>query len=519
MAWARLSVAALLSLQCYSCWPHTADIIVRQLGLTDGFDHFGLKGEERLQSETDSPAADHQRRRSKREQKTTKVSTTPMYTTLPQDRVTSTENMNVTHSQVTMKATTKYNYKDERSTLQRSTRPTHLFTAPVPWIDTRNTGMSTITVSEAPVAGTDKQVHLHDTNQTSAWNCQRKKNESYVMTHSDYVSYAIASAMKTYAQPILSVVGMVGNTVSMCVMFQRNNRQTSFGIYLGMLAVSDLLTLCSMTVYSLARVLYSPQLRDIDCQIRGWSIHSLHMYGFCLIFGLTVDRLIAVRFPLKAVVWCHPRRAKLVAGATFIVAWLVNSPFYVYNHVESCNICAMVTRGSVVSRFYPWIVVFVGLVVPFVSLVSMNAVIAIAIRNRLPLSDKYIPERRREITEPMELTDNQASSGKYSEHSFSRDSSDIRPMSSRDRNAVVTLFLVSFAFLLLVTPHFVHIATFSMPDGPSKLSDHAEYTLFFQISRLLYSFNNSCNFFLYCLSGAKFRSEVVRLFRPKACTE
>jgi len=69
-------------------------------------------------------------------------------------------------------------------------------------------------------------------------------NETFGTTRFYYLTYKIASAFSIYALPIVTRVGVVGNTISMCVMFQRNNRKHSFGSYLGPPAVSATSVVC-----------------------------------------------------------------------------------------------------------------------------------------------------------------------------------------------------------------------------------------------------------------------------------
>ena len=363
---------------------------------------------------------------------------------------------------------------------------------------------------------TEERITLE--NQTNNLITYAPKNETYLQAISKFTAFKLGKAINKYTQPVIVIVGVVGNTLSMLVMFQPHNRHTSFGVYLGILALSDTLVLCTSTSLWLVRLMSSSPLRDLECQIRAWVINALQMNGYFLIFSLTLDRLIAVRFPLKAVVWCSAIRAKLVAGVLWVIVWPLNVPFYIYNHVENKNICTLGTTGSVISFVFPWIAIFVGFVVPFVSLVSMNAVIMVVILSRRRSRLTYAPGRKRDAAEAIEMSESTTGSSKqdHPQHQSS-DTREIhsKPMTSRDRNAIITLLLVSITFLFLVTPHYIHMALFSVTDMTSTPALHADYTLFFNIKMKLYFLNNSCNFFLYCLSGTKFRNDVVRLFRGK----
>ena len=404
-----------------------------------------------------------------------------------------------------------------------------VFNAVVTWDIMSDTGTSIAGYSETP--------EVSDETNTQQWNnrlaTSAAPNEMRPIL-SDYTANKVGKAINRYAQPVIFTVGVVGNTISMLVMFQRHNRQTSFGIYLGVLALSDTLVLCTSTAFWLERIFSSSPSRDINCRIHGYLVNSLQMNGFFLILSLTFDRLMAVRFPLNLVAWCNARRAKLVSGVILVVALVVNIPFCIYNHVKDNTVCAMGTPGSALSFVFPWITVVVGFVLPFVLLTSMNAVIIMTIRNRRRHMARYAPERPRDTAVTIEMSEsatgsnqdppqNQMSESVTSSNqdppqNQSRDTKQPKPMTSRDRNAIVTLLLVSFTFLLLSTPHFVKVALFSMTNGTSTLSRQADYSLLFQVSRKLYFTNNACNFFLYCLSGTKFRNDVARLFRGKVFT-
>ena len=539
MCWSRfLFFLVLLCAQANSGWPQTRYVVQQAASY------------EPRRTKTNTSSGVRRLRRSRRDLGTIKVSTPAYYSTYQPDFSMSTIDNNIQNRQVTREVTTTLQTGDKRSTYHELTRSANLLIDSevyikvtssssstgandgytekhittedtVQWLNDSVTGTTPLDVSLIAISETKEDPEITDATNTDEQNIRNTTSAKATGKRliADYMSYKIAKAINIYVQPIITVVGVVGNTISMIVMFQRNNRQTSFGIYLGMLAVSDTLALCVTTGYWLERKLSSSPLRDIDCQTRGWAINALQMNGLFLILSLTFDRLISVRFPLKAVAWCNARRAKHVSAAIFVVVWLVNAPYFVFAHVENRNMCAVGSPGSMVSFVFPWIVVCVGLVVPFLLLVSMNAVIAIAIRNRLRYRAKYAPDRRRDTDEPIEMRESQSGSSQEQQQDQSRQSNwRILPMSSRDRNAIVTLFLVSFTFLLFVTPHFVHIANFSRANLTSQPSQHADYTLFFQVSRELYSTNNACNFFLYCLSGTKFRSDLVKLFRRSAYT-
>ena len=164
--------------------------------------------------------------------------------------------------------------------------------AAVKQLNVSDTGYGTGKDSHQPTAGCSENP---DTSEASFTHERDKQiittpttNKMHLTAHSDYMSYTIASAISKYVQPGTAVVGVGGNTISMLVMFQRDNRHTSFCVYLGILAVSDTLTLCTATSYWLVRMLSSSPIQDIDCQIHGWLMNALQMNGFFLIISCAI---------------------------------------------------------------------------------------------------------------------------------------------------------------------------------------------------------------------------------------
>ena len=82
-----------------------------------------------------------------------------------------------------------------------------------------------------------------------------------------------------------------------------------------------------------------------------------------------------------------------------------------------------------------------------------------------------------------------------------------------ERQIFVTLLLITFTFLLLNIPpysFFLYVMLYNYEASPKSF---ANYVLYESIARNLYFTNYGINFFLYVISGRKFRSDLRRLFR------
>ena len=75
-----------------------------------------------------------------------------------------------------------------------------------------------------------------------------------------------------------------------------------------------------------------------------------------------------------------------------------------------------------------------------------------------------------------------------------------------------TLLLVTFAFLILTTPAYLFFFFVLVIDFFKTPRRFAGYYLFYNVSHKLYISNYGINFFLYVISGKKFRTDLRNIF-------
>ena len=85
-----------------------------------------------------------------------------------------------------------------------------------------------------------------------------------------------------------------------------------------------------------------------------------------------------------------------------------------------------------------------------------------------------------------------------------------KTMKSAENQLTTMLLLVTTLFLLLLLPTYIRFiyAAFIKSNTPSKF---ATSILIFEISYKLYVTNSGINFFLYCISGKKFRNDLKEI--------
>ena len=317
-----------------------------------------------------------------------------------------------------------------------------------------------------------------------------------------YWTYIVGMGVNRYVLPVIVVVGVFGNLVSMTIMFQRQNRQSSFSVYLGVLAISDTCVLFGSAYYWVMIEIQRRTFTDIECKIFMWTLHTFQQSGCYLIVSVTIDRLVAVRFPFRAAGWCRARRATIVSAVVFAAISAYNIPNLVFYKSDNVLMCTLCSFEYVICIVRVLGTMLIGLAIPVVLLLSMNAVIIHAVCNSM----KYRPGH---ATDSDRQTSNIESIEAVSFQSVRRNR---KELSFQDRNLVSILLVVSFTFLLLNAPPVARaIMSYVIPI--ERTPRNLAFDVFtFHITNKLYFINNACNFFLYCISGSKFRRDFVRLF-------
>ena len=84
---------------------------------------------------------------------------------------------------------------------------------------------------------------------------------------------------------------------------------------------------------------------------------------------------------------------------------------------------------------------------------------------------------------------------------------------STERQITIMLLLVSFLYLILIGPGFIHFLNWLVVPPDRDPLTYANFTLSYNVCQKLFFTNNSINFFLYCISGQKFRTDLFSIFR------
>ena len=77
----------------------------------------------------------------------------------------------------------------------------------------------------------------------------------------------------------------------------------------------------------------------------------------------------------------------------------------------------------------------------------------------------------------------------------------------------IILLLITFGFLILTTPNYAMFLYAILYDFEQSPEAFAGYHLFYNVLRQTYYTNHAINFYLYVISGQKFRADLIALFK------
>ena len=88
-------------------------------------------------------------------------------------------------------------------------------------------------------------------------------------------------------------------------------------------------------------------------------------------------------------------------------------------------------------------------------------------------------------------------------------------LKSTELQMFAILLLVTFGFMILTTPGQLLFLYIMFVDIYKTPYNFASYYLFYSVAQKMYFSNHGINFFLYVVSGQKFRNDLVKLFKRK----
>ena len=304
-----------------------------------------------------------------------------------------------------------------------------------------------------------------------------------------YSIFKIANLIMIYWLPVLIPIGLVGNTLSFLVMIKPNNRKMSTCIYMAAISINDNIMMLVCLHYYLVSAVQKHNWSNLECKMSSFVALFALQNGTFLVVAMTLDKYIAIKWPHKAATYSVPRRVKIITGSLYICACIYNIP-HLFISIVTGNQCIGDAVGGIITKVYTWFTFVLNAIIPFTMLIHMNFVIVNAVRK----SRKFFKA-------------NNETTGKGRDQGMETRK---KTMKSAEKHLVIMLLLVTILFLILLCPtyfRFIYLV-FAKRDTPFK---YAQSVLLSEITAELYASNSGINFFLYCISGKKFRNDLKEI--------
>ena len=213
------------------------------------------------------------------------------------------------------------------------------------------------------------------------------------------------------------------------------------------------------------------------------------------IVNMTFERFYSIIRPLKAASFNTVKRAKITIICILVFSILYNIP-HLYITAFGDRQCTPFGNAieTMIGQVYYWLSLVINFFIPFFLLLIMNSFIIHTIRNRSRLS--------------VTMSKGQGHGQGHSEGQSTK-------IKSSEMQIYVILLLVTFGFLILMTPAYVLFVFVMFVDYKRTPLLFAQFIFLHSVSQKTYYTNYGINFFLYVISGQKFRTDLLNLFKFK----
>ncbi|XP_076763152.1 growth hormone secretagogue receptor type 1-like isoform X1 [Xylocopa sonorina] len=311
----------------------------------------------------------------------------------------------------------------------------------------------------------------------------------------------VLRTVQLYYTPMLVYFGSLGNCLSVIVFFGTKLCQYSSSIYLGALAISDTGFLVSVFIVWLNMVGVGLFNQQGFCQFFIYLTTLCSFISVWLVVAFTIERFIAVQYPLYRQSVCTVARAKLTVAVLTVLAVALCSPVLWFSaprlqykekeNVTECHLAEGLESWAIVYNVIDTVLTFV---IPFTVTIILNLLIARAIY-------RHIKIRKSLTNEPRTVEERHGQSFRNS---------------LAQTKITKMLLVVSSVFLCFNLPAYVlRVYAFLNFQEGNNVSRSVEMVQ--QVFNLLFNTNFGINFILYCATGQNFRKAIRCVFFKRFC--
>ena len=321
-------------------------------------------------------------------------------------------------------------------------------------------------------------------------------NTSEAVSLDSFIQYRVSLWLTYYVTPIIIILGTFGNVMTIVIMRRTSTGDSVTNILFTALAITDLISLHSTALISWMQYTFNwtfQNISSVSCKFHVWISTGSGTVGAWILVLLTFHRAMAVVWPHRVNVLCNRRKIYVAIGViTVFLSLLYSHYIYGFDLVLRNNStgpdCYYVSAEYLhfVDSVFTYIELLVFSVVPFSCLALSNSVLVW----KLTVS---VREARQRLTpgntEQFETRNKAANS------------------------VTLTVIIVSLIFIILTLPNGLYLTVFWALFDDQTLRGIAEGYLYNTIIFLMLYCNMAVNFYLYCLTGRRFRQESYNILR------
>ncbi|XP_014262107.1 FMRFamide receptor-like [Cimex lectularius] len=330
--------------------------------------------------------------------------------------------------------------------------------------------------------------------------------------------------------PVIVIIGIIGNVITIIVL-TRKRMKSSTNSYLTALASSDLLFLVFNMILSLE---HYRGMKHLDCitywQIWRFSIWLADVTGgisVWLTVSFTLERYIAVCYPLKGKIICTESRARKVITVIVILVPLITitTPFeYTVelqidertNTTQGIDTSELGKNETYKTLFYTTSSILF-MIIPFIILTIFNSLLITAVQQSQKHRNK-LTEDYRGVSGSIRSKSNKRSSvvnmNNKTKLEMPKTVVTQRGLQREKQENKITMALASVVCMFLVcqAPSAITLIVKLMYSPPKHSTGDNFLRGLGSIFNFLPLFNAACNFMLYCAMSDKYRQTLCMIF-------
>lgn len=396
----------------------------------------------------------------------------------------------------------------------------------------------------------DTALNPDDKNAFNPWNMRQFDNSSDFFNSSDFIRSfrasgdlfrCIVDSLNLYFTPVIILVGLIGNTLSLLVFAVTHLQRLSSSFYLSSLALADLGFLLGLSVVWLERVNVTLYATDGWCQSVQYLTNVCGFMAMWCVVSFTAERYIIVYHPLHKDTFCTKKKARIVVLCLVIFALVLYSyTLWIYDVVLfflNEQMCSPLPQYYDIMTIISSIDTLFACVIPSVLIVVLNVRIMIKIHQyqsrQNASTDQPVTQCIRDHHQRHSLLQTSISTMgsmhiKFSSTRVPDRNSSTQWVGTQSTNAQIMkkkglrmrshfrtarmLLILSSVFVLLNLPsHAFRVQAFVSRVSGGKLKAPVGKFKWHELFQIVYFLNFAINFFIYSACGRSFRTGLTRL--------